>query len=186
MAVKTTRQRREPATLATLGPDDPEALLGVDIAPRTRPPSVVTVVDPGLTALQPVMAVSEIESLAAMRQATRPPPKRKNKEQRNLVENHQAHIRADPIEVSGQDPEDIHRCMLKSFGMRSSRSSSPCGRRGRAGEPTPVPSAILTGQGSAQAHFANFPPRRLHRRSCFLLWLLGGMRPQRARFEPSQ
>jgi hypothetical protein len=29
MAVKTTRQRREPATLATLGPDDPEALLGV-------------------------------------------------------------------------------------------------------------------------------------------------------------
>lgn len=102
MAVKTTRQRREPATLATLGPDDPEALLGVDIAPRTRPPSVVTLVDPGLTALQPVMAVSEKGTLAALRPAARPAQWR-NKEQRNLVENHQAHIRADPIEVSARN-----------------------------------------------------------------------------------
>ncbi|GAA5992372.1 hypothetical protein JCM10908_000451 [Rhodotorula pacifica] len=98
MTVKTTRQRREPATLATLGPDDPEALLGVDIAPRTRPPSTVTVVDPGLTALEPVMAVSESESVRPPRQEKR----RTNKEQRNLVENHQAHIRADPIEFSKQ------------------------------------------------------------------------------------
>lgn len=138
MAVKTTRQRREPATLATLGPDDPEALLGVDVAPRTRPPSVVTLVDPGLTALQPVMAISEVENLAAVRQAARPPPKRKIKEQRNLVENHQAHIRADPIEVSVRDPEDLQHCILKGFRMHSSRNSFPCGRRGRVGELTPV------------------------------------------------
>lgn len=143
MAVKTTRQRREPATLATLGPDDPEALLGVDIAPRTRPPSVVTLVDPGVTALQPVMAVSEIESLVALRQAARPPPKRKNKEQRNLVENHQAHIRADPIEVSVREPGNEHRRILRKLEMRSSRSSSPCGRPGRAGEHTPVRALFL-------------------------------------------
>lgn len=124
MAVKTTRQRREPATLATLGPDDPEALLGVDIAPRTRPPSMVTLVDHGVTALQPVMAISEVENLAAMRQAARPPPKRKNKEQRNLVENHQAHIRADPIEVSVRDPEDIHHCTDKIGDAQFSKQLS--------------------------------------------------------------
>ncbi|BGP40730.1 hypothetical protein JCM10450v2_004726 [Rhodotorula kratochvilovae] len=97
MASQLKLKQRNHDPLATLGPDDPEALLGEDFAPRTRPHSVVTVVDPGLTALQPVLQTGESA-------VVRPAMQRRNGngEQRNLVEGHQGHLRSDPIEFSKQ------------------------------------------------------------------------------------
>ncbi|KPV77785.1 uncharacterized protein RHOBADRAFT_48040 [Rhodotorula graminis WP1] len=97
MANPLNRKQRTTDHVASLGPDDPEALLGPDLAPRTRPFSVVTNVDPGLTALQPLL----LPGGAAVGKAT----SRKrtgNGEQRNLVEGHQGHLRSDPIEFSKQ------------------------------------------------------------------------------------
>ncbi|GAA6004275.1 lysophospholipid acyltransferase family protein [Rhodotorula paludigena] len=96
MSDSVKRKQRNHTTVAALGPDDPEALLGADFEPRTRPFSVVTTVDPGLTALEPVL-VPVMEAPIGYR-----PAKKGNGEQKNLVENHQAHLRSDPIEFSKQ------------------------------------------------------------------------------------
>ncbi|CDR42043.1 RHTO0S06e09098g1_1 [Rhodotorula toruloides] len=98
MTAADKRKQRHSASLATLGPDDPEALLGVDFEPRTRPPTVVTTVEPGLVALQPVL-VQEENAVGVVKEEKK---RVGNGEQRNLVENHQAHLRADPIEFSKQ------------------------------------------------------------------------------------
>ncbi|GAA5915410.1 hypothetical protein JCM6882_001416 [Rhodosporidiobolus microsporus] len=101
MADGTRRRTRNSTAVATLGPDDPEALLGVDFRPRTRPFSVVTTVDPGLTALQPVLSETETEEHEARTRAAL--VKRPNGNgQRNVVAGHQGHLRSDPIEFSKQ------------------------------------------------------------------------------------
>ncbi|GAA5851497.1 hypothetical protein JCM8547_001112 [Rhodosporidiobolus lusitaniae] len=97
------RRTRKSLALATLGPDDPEALLGADLnLPRSRPPTVVTVVE-GLTALQPVL-VDEDEAMVEVlaKKALREEKVRRKNGQRNIVSGHQGHLRTDPIEFSKQ------------------------------------------------------------------------------------
>lgn len=155
MTSRLHRKQRTQDHVASLGPDDPEALLGADFAPRTRPLSVVTNVDPGLTALQPLLLADETP-------VVRPAAQRRNGngEQRNLVEGHQGHLRSDPIEVRPCFVQ-LHMCHGSSPGWarfepatksgppfgcsrpassRSSPSSCRCGRQAPAGEPTPTTS----------------------------------------------
>ncbi|GAA6042860.1 hypothetical protein JCM8097_007194 [Rhodosporidiobolus ruineniae] len=97
------KRTRSSPDLATLGPDDPEALLGVDLErPRTRPATVVSTVDPGLTVLQPLWGEADREVRDAMQRALLAKRKKNGNGQRNVVEGHQAHLRQDPIEFSKQ------------------------------------------------------------------------------------
>ncbi|GAA6017937.1 hypothetical protein JCM10207_002712 [Rhodosporidiobolus poonsookiae] len=98
MAEAPGRRPRNGAKLSMLGPDDPEAVLGVDFQPRTRPQTTVTVVDPGLTALQPVLIPASTSS--SVGQAVT--PQKIGNGQRNLVQGHAGHLRTDPIEFSKQ------------------------------------------------------------------------------------
>ncbi|GAA5896942.1 hypothetical protein JCM5296_002664 [Sporobolomyces johnsonii] len=89
------RKRRQVQTVAHFGPDDPEALLGADALAYPRTHSRVSL-SQGLVCLEPVLATEPVQ---------RPLPaagKNGNGEQHNLVQNHQAHLRADPLEFSKQ------------------------------------------------------------------------------------
>ncbi|GAA5865182.1 hypothetical protein JCM1840_003935 [Sporobolomyces johnsonii] len=89
------RRLRQVQTVAHLGPDDPEALLGADALAYPRTYSRVSLSE-GLVCLEPVLATEPVQ---------RPLPaagKNGNGEQHNLVQNHQAHLRADPLEFSKQ------------------------------------------------------------------------------------
>ncbi|GAA5826424.1 hypothetical protein JCM11251_002361 [Rhodosporidiobolus azoricus] len=95
------RRTRYSTAVATLGPDDPEALLGLDFKPRTRPFSTVSIVDPGLTAFQPVLSQEETDE-AEVRARMVSVKRGKGNGQRNVVAGHQGHLRSDPIEFSKQ------------------------------------------------------------------------------------
>jgi hypothetical protein len=99
------RRTRHSAVFATLGPDDPEALLGVDFTPRTRPQTQVSLFDPGLTALQPVLVQEELVEVLAEAEVKRERSAKKGNGQKNVVEGHQGRLRSDPIEV--------HLCFLQ-------------------------------------------------------------------------
>jgi hypothetical protein len=93
------RRTRNPPALATLGPDDPEALLGLDFAPRTRPQTKVAVYEPGLTALQPILVQEELVEALAEAAVRKERYRANGNGQKNVVEGHQGHLRSDPIEV---------------------------------------------------------------------------------------
>jgi len=119
MANPLNRKQRTTDHVASLGPDDPEALLGPDLAPRTRPFSVVSNVDPGMAALQPLLlpggaAVSKVG----------PRKRAGNGEQRNLVEGHQGHLRSDPIEVRLLPSVLPLRAISKVLAAAEARSGS--------------------------------------------------------------
>ncbi|GAA5971080.1 hypothetical protein JCM11641_004135 [Rhodosporidiobolus odoratus] len=103
MASTLGRRHGSPAGFTALGPDDPEALLGTDFEPRTRPRTAVFTVEPGITALQPLLYESDEEVQEAQRKADElKRSKNGNGSQRNVVEGHSARLRSDPIEFSKQ------------------------------------------------------------------------------------
>ncbi|GAA5938602.1 hypothetical protein JCM1841_003045 [Sporobolomyces salmonicolor] len=92
------RKLRKVETVAHLGPEDPEDLLGADALAYPRTHSRVSLFG-GLVGLEPVLATETVQN------GLRPLPARRkngNGEQHNLVQNHQAHLRADPLEFSKQ------------------------------------------------------------------------------------
>ncbi|GAA6059510.1 hypothetical protein JCM10212_002253 [Sporobolomyces blumeae] len=80
---------------ATMERDDHEtiALLGPDLAPRTRPYSKVAISEGGLTSLEPILNKEEPDKDSRASNVGN---------QRNLVQGHAAHLRADPVEFSKQ------------------------------------------------------------------------------------
>ncbi|BGP16858.1 hypothetical protein JCM10213v2_004865 [Rhodosporidiobolus nylandii] len=101
MADTLKRRTRNPL-VATLGPDDPEALLGAaDFEPRRRPPTLVSVFE-GVTGLQPVWQETGEVALATQVRVAAKKQRERGNGQKNVVEGHAGHLRNDPIEFSKQ------------------------------------------------------------------------------------
>ncbi|GAA5925860.1 hypothetical protein JCM10213_007305 [Rhodosporidiobolus nylandii] len=101
MADTLKRRTRNPL-VATLGPDDPEALLGAaDFEPPRRPPTLVSVFE-GVTGLQPVWQETGEVALATQVRVAAKKQRERGNGQKNVVEGHAGHLRNDPIEFSKQ------------------------------------------------------------------------------------